>query len=263
MMRWAASTAPCKCAVSRSRLPGLDYTFNPYSGCTHGCLYCYVPDIMHNRALSSNWGRSVAVKEDVLRKLKDDLRRLKPGVVGVSTVTDPYQPIEGSLGVTRQAISILKAASFPISIQTKSPLVTRDADIIRGGNFEVGMTITSRGGNFSSKFEPGAPPIAERSKALRELSARGVMTWIFYGPIIPGENDLPEDAEFVAKLARETKSWVLYDRLNIKPMLRSRMLTVCTESDLMRMMQCDSKVFYGVLESACRESGVQCHHAFA
>ncbi len=263
MMRWAASTTPCKSVLSKSRLPGLDYTFNPYSGCMHGCLYCYVPDIMRGRTPPSKWGTSVSVKEDVLRKLKADLAKLKPGVVGVSTVTDPYQPIEKELGITRESLSILGSAAFPISIQTKSSLVARDIDIIRNGNFEVGITITSRDDSFRCKFEPGASPIPERVEALNALSRSGIKTWIFYGPIIPGENDRLQDIEFVAKLAMETGSRVLFDRINIKPLLHNRMLTVCTEDCLKQMRLHDFNGFYGILESECAKRGVQCSHAFA
>ncbi len=263
MMRWAVSTVPCKCAISKSRLPGLEYTFNPYRGCTHGCLYCYVPDIMRNPSLPSTWGKSAAVKEEVLRKLKEELRRLKPGVVGVSTVTDPYQPLEGSLRITRQAISILSEMSFPVSVQTKSALVTRDADIIRGGDVEVGITITSSGESFRARFEPGASSIADRARALKELSSMGVKTWIFYGPIIPGSNDLPADIEFIMSLAGETGSRVLYDGLNVKPMLRRRMLTVFTEGEMERITKFNFNAFYDTFESECRAGGVKCHHAFA
>lgn len=263
MMRWAASAVPCKTVVSKSRLPGLDYTYNPYVGCTHGCLYCYVPDIMRSRGSSSTWGRSVSVKEDALRKLKADLAKLKPGVVGVSTVTDPYQPIEKRLEVTRGSLQILKSAAFPVSIQTKSSLVARDVDIMRDGSFEVGITITSRDDSFRRTFEPGASPMPERVDALRALSANGIRTWIFYGPVIPGANDRPEDLEFIAELARETRSRVLYDRLNIKPLLHNRMLTVCDAERLKQMKLHDFASFYGILESECEKKSVDCRHAFA
>lgn len=263
MMRWAASTVPCKTVVSKSRLPGLDYTYNPFMGCTHGCLYCYVPDIMRGRVSSSTWGTSVSVKEGALRKLKADLAKLKPGVVGVSTVTDPYQPIENALEVTRVSLQILKSAAFPVSIQTKSSLVARDIDIMRGGRFEVGITITSRDDSFRRSFEPGASPIPERVEALRAISASGIRTWIFYGPVVPGVNDRPEDMVFIAELARETGSRVLYDRLNIKPLLHNRMLTVCDAERLKRMKLHDFNPFYGILESECGERSVDCRHAFA
>jgi len=263
MMRWSVSTAPCKCALSKSRLPGLEYAFNPYRGCTHGCLYCYVPDIMRSPSLSSTWGRSAAVKEEILRKLKEELRRLKPGVVGVSTVTDPYQPLEGSLMITRQAISILSEMSFPVSVQTKSALVARDADIIRGGDVEVGITITSSGESFRARFEPGASPIADRARALNELSSMGIKTWIFYGPIIPGSNALPADIEFIVRLAGDAGSRVLYDGLNVKPMMRRRMLTVFTEGEMERITKFNFNAFYDTFESECRAGGVKCRHAFA
>lgn len=253
---------PCKSALSRSTLPGLTYTFNPYVGCQHGCLYCYVPDMLRGRVSSSEWGREVLVKEGVLDHLRADLKRLRPGVVGVSTVTDPYQPIERSLGITRKALSILRDAGFPVSVQTKSSLVLRDLDIMEGGNFEVGMTITSMDNAFRRRFEPGAPPPEERAHTLEEASSKGIRTWIFYGPIIPGFNDSPEEIESIAGLAQRTRSRILYDRLNIKPMMLARIGRVLSGDDIASIRHGTLKVTFRKVEEACKRRGVCCASAF-
>lgn len=252
----------CKSALSRSRLPGLTYTFNPYVGCQHGCLYCYVPDVLRGRVSSSEWGRDVLVKEGILERLCTDLVRLPPGVVGVSTVTDPYQPIERSLGITREALSILRDAGFPVSVQTKSPLVTRDLDIIKGGNFELGMTITSMDDGFRRRFEPGAPPPEERAHALEEASSKGIRTWIFYGPIIPRVNDSPEEIESITGLAQRTKSRILYDRLNIKPMMLARIGRVLSVEDIHSIRRGTLEVTFRRLEAVCKRLGIRCDPAF-
>jgi len=252
----------CKSALSRSRLPGLTYTFNPYVGCQHGCLYCYVPDVLRGRVSSSEWGREVLVKNGIIERLRTDLTRLRPGVVGVSTATDPYQPIERSLGITREALSILKDAGFPVSVQTKSPLVTRDLDIIEGGNFELGMTITSMDDGFRRRFEPGAPPPEERAHALEEVSSKGIRTWIFYGPIIPRINDSLEEIESITGLAKRTKSRILYDRLNIKPMMLARIGRVLSAEDIYSIRQGTLEVTFRRIEAACKRLGVRCDPAF-
>jgi DNA repair photolyase len=253
---------PCKSALSRSKLPGLTYTFNPYVGCQHGCLYCYVPDVLRRRIISTEWGREVLVKEGILERLREDLRKLRPGVVGVSTVTDPYQPVERSLGITRKALSILKYAGFPVSVQTKSSLVLRDLDLMKGGSFEVGMTITSMDDGFRRRFEPGAPPPEERAHALEEANSKGVKTWIFYGPIIPGFNDSPEEMESIASLAQRTKSRILYDRLNIKPMMLVRIGKVLSGKDIISIRRGTLEGTFRRLEEVCRRQGVRCDSGF-
>jgi len=253
---------PCKSALSRSTLPGLTYTFNPYVGCQHGCLYCYVPDVLKGRVSSSEWGREVLVKEGVLDRLRADLRRLRPGVVGVSTVTDPYQPVERSLGMTRAALSMFRDAGFPVSVQTKSSLVLRDLDVMKRGDFEVGMTVTSMDDAFRRRFEPGASPPEERAHALEEVSSKGVRTWIFYGPIIPGFNDSPEEIESIASLAQRTKSRILYDRLNIKPMMLARIGRVLSGDHILSIRRSTLEVTFRKLEDTCKRRGVSCGSAF-
>jgi DNA repair photolyase len=178
---------------------------------------------MRNVMPSLRWGRDVFVKENVLEILRREVRRKPKGVVGVSTATDPYQPAEKGLEVTRRALTILIEAGFPVSIQTKSPLVVRDIDLIRGKKIDVGFTITSTDKEFQRKFEPGAPPPEERISALETVSSLGIITWIFYGPIIPGYNDAPDEMERIVRLGAKTKSKIIYDRLNIKPTVIQRL----------------------------------------
>ena len=84
----------CKTALSKSNLPGLDYSLNPYRGCQHSCAYCYVPNVL--RIKRNNWGKFVDVKTNIPNVLSNELRKKKPGVVAISTVTDPYQAVEKS-----------------------------------------------------------------------------------------------------------------------------------------------------------------------
>lgn len=251
---------PCKTALSRSTLPGLAYSFNPYWGCGHGCLYCYVPDVMRNVMPSLRWGRDVFVKENVLEILRREVRRKPKGVVGVSTATDPYQPAEKGLEVTRRALTILIEAGFPVSIQTKSPLVVRDIDLIRGKKIDVGFTITSTDKEFQRKFEPGAPPPEERISALETVSSLGIITWIFYGPIIPGYNDAPDEMERIVRLGAKTKSKIIYDRLNIKPTVIQRLKTIMGEDEFNRRHSLREQ--FARLEALCRQHGVRCEFAF-
>ena len=92
----------CKSALSASRLPGLSYSLNPYRGCQHNCAYCYVPNVL--RIKRDLWGDFIDVKTNIPIILSKELKKKKPGVVGLSTVTDPYQPIESKYKLTRYEI---------------------------------------------------------------------------------------------------------------------------------------------------------------
>jgi DNA repair photolyase len=249
----------CKSALSKSSLPGLQYTFNPYVGCQHGCLYCYVPDVMRRPGA---WGEEVSAKEGVLELLRSDLKRCRRGVVGVSTVTDPYQPAEKELEITRGALQILKSSGFPVSVQTKSSLVRRDLDIMRGGNLELGVTITSLDVEFQRTFEPGASPPEERALTLEEAASVGIKTWVFYGPIIPSFNDSSEDIGSIVALAKKTKSRIIFDKLNLKPFLTQRMQKIIINDLNKKMKDYDFKRLYEIIKKECEEKRVACSFAF-
>lgn len=255
-------SAPCKAALSKSSLPGLDYTFNPYVGCSHGCIYCYVPDILRNRIGHFQWGSRVGVKENVLQKLKSDLKKAEPGVVGISTATDPYQPIERNLLITRTAISLVDDAGFQISIQTKSDLVLRDLDLLGRGKVEVGITITSPNDAFIKMFEPNAPLFSKRAKAVKEISEAGIRTWIFLGPIIKGFNDNEKDLEKIVELAGETNSQIIYDKINLKPLVCKRLAASLPKDILENNLRYDGIATYSMVDRLCRLHGVNSKRAF-
>jgi DNA repair photolyase len=207
----------CRTALSPSRLPGLQYSLNPYSGCEHGCLYCYSRSIFRDRQLAKDWGKFVRTKNNVAEVLAGELKRKPRGTIGLSTVTDPYQPLESKAKLTRKCLEILSAHDFPISIQTKSDLILRDVDLIGPGKCDVGVTITTMDRELARKIEPRASSANARGKILEELLSRGVQTWIFLGPIIPEINDGKQSLEEIIELAERTNSKILYDKLNLRP----------------------------------------------
>jgi len=167
--------------------------------------------------MAENWGGFVLAKRGLLERLRADLRRRPKGLIGVGTVTDPYQPLEAKLNLTGQALRLIEAYGFKASIQTKSPLVLRDGETIVRAGFDVGVTVTTLDEGVASLLEPGAPPPKARIKALEKLSRLGVETWLFYGPIIPGVNDDPETVSVVVGAAASAGcSLLLYDLLNLK-----------------------------------------------
>ena len=155
----------CKTALSISRLPGLDYSLNPYRGCQHSCCYCYVPNIL--RIDRNKWGSFVDVKTNIPVILSNELRKKKPGVVGLSTVTDPYQPVERKYNLTRYCLEQLLIHNFPVHIQTKSDLVLKDIDLISKFNdVEVMFSIATLNDSERKILEPYSSSIQNRLKAM-------------------------------------------------------------------------------------------------
>ena len=155
--------------------------------------------------------------------------------------------------------------NFRVSIQTKSPLVTRDVDLL--GKYtslvDVGFTITTLDPEVSRLIEPGAPPPPERARALRLVSRAGIYTWVFIGPIIRGINDSRKNLEEIIGLAAETDSKVYYDYLHIKPGLRESMREIIDKNPKVFVMgaQWRSGV-EGLLRDLCRKYIVDCKAAF-
>ncbi len=208
-----------KTALSRSGLPEYDYALNPYLGCQHGCVYCYAMDFTRGEP-GIKWGEVVYVKVNLMQALLRDIRRFKPGIVGVSTITDPYQPVESKYKLTRRAIDVLCNAGYHVSVQTKSALIIRDLDVINRCNksIDVGFTITTMRSTYRVIEPMAAHPMA-RASALRKIASLGIETWIFLGPVIPGVNDKVEDYEPVIRLAKETNSQVIIDRFRPRPVV--------------------------------------------
>jgi len=206
-------------AISPSGLPDLDYALNPYVGCAHACIYCYARAYTRYKEVSRRWGEVVYIKENLLSILSKELRRYRPGKVGVSTITDAYQPIEAEEKITRRAIKMLVEHGFRVSIQTKSTLVLRDLDIIssKPAFFDVGFTITTMNDEKARIIEPHSPPPSERAEALRAIASRNIATWVFLGPIIPLFNDTVDDIAEIVELAATTGSLLYYDYLRYKP----------------------------------------------
>jgi DNA repair photolyase len=155
------------------------------------------------------WGSFIDVKLNAPEVLRRHLRRAHRGSVLLSSVTDPYQPAEATYELTRKCLDVLAQFKFPVNILTKSPLVTRDIDIISNiEDAEVGLTITTDDEEVRKVFEPCAPPVADRIKALKKLYKAGINTFVFIGPVLPMNHDYL--AEQIAPYANR----ILIDRMN-------------------------------------------------
>jgi DNA repair photolyase len=198
-----------KTALSKTNIPGRKYCLNPYTGCEHACTYCYATFMKRFSGHREPWGRFVDIKLNAPLVLQRQLRHAEKGPVLLSSVTDPYQPIEKKHMITRKCLEVLAFYQFPVDILTKSPLVGRDIDIIaQCKDAEVGFSITTDNERVRKIFEPQAPPFQARIEALKKLKRAGIKTYVFIGPILPMNID---------KLSRAIEPFadsILIDRLN-------------------------------------------------
>ncbi len=170
----------CKKALSPSGLPDIDYALNPYSGCEHGCIYCYGPNTTHSEL--STW-RVVRVRRNIPDRLLRELPAVD-GTIGIGTVTDPYQYAEKRFRLTRFCLEVLRSKNRRIHLHTKSDLVTRDIDLLQEISGVTGVTITTLDDRVSKMTEPGAPLPSKRLHALSELAAAGVNVYALVAPVM-------------------------------------------------------------------------------
>jgi DNA repair photolyase len=184
------------------------YVINPYVGCQHNCSYCYAHFMKRFTGHKEPWGEFVDVKLNAPELLKREITRKRVDRVWVSGVCDPYQPLEGKYKLTRQCLELLADNDWPVTVQTRSPMVLRDLDILtRGKSFEVGLSVTTADDGMRKLFEPNAPSIMERVRALGELHQSGIRTYAMIAPILPHAALLAE--ELVGKV-----DYVRFDRMN-------------------------------------------------
>jgi DNA repair photolyase len=192
--------------LSKSKV--FDYVVNPYVGCQHGCTYCYARFMKRFTGHREPWGEFVDVKINAPELLQREIEKRPPGRVWVSGVCDPYQPLERKYGLTKRCLEILRRHGWPITVQTKSPLVLRDVNLLKGTNgTEVGLSVTTGDERVRELFEPSAPPIKQRIKALEELHLAGIRTFAMIAPMLP-------KAEELATALRGKVDYVLIDRMN-------------------------------------------------
>jgi len=177
-----------KSALVRSKIPGVDYVINPYLGCGHGCRYCYAVFMRkYSHHPHSPWGSFVEVKANIAEVLHSELRRKRRrGRALLSSVCDPYQPLEHRYQLTRRCLEALRDWGWGIDILTKSPLVIRDLDILTATpGVSVSFSIPTDDDGVRKVLEPNAPPIGARLSALKRLHEAGISTGVFIAPILP------------------------------------------------------------------------------
>ncbi|MDO8424575.1 MAG: radical SAM protein [bacterium] len=183
-----------KSILVKSGLPNSDWVINPYVGCQFGCKYCYAAFMGRWKHPDRDWGDFLDVKINAPEILKRDLERLEKkygkkdfGSIFFSSVTDPYGPAETKYQLTRRCLEVLADFKYEgeVSILTKSPLVTRDIDVLKRLKSEVGLTITTIEDKVAKFLESFAPSPTARIKTLQRLHELGIPIYAFVGPLLP------------------------------------------------------------------------------
>lgn len=210
---------PAKSIVQRTRDPGwfgTRYSMNIYRGCSHGCIYCDSrSDCYRNDRFDQ-----VKAKADALRVIRDDLaRKAKPGVVGTGAMSDPYNPFERDLLLTRHALTLLEAYGFGAAIATKSDLITRDIDILTSISRTMPvickLTVTTCDDALAARVEPYAPSPTRRLAALEALSGAGLFTGVLLMPVLPFLEDNAENIRAVVERAADAGARFVYPAMGM------------------------------------------------
>ena len=188
-----------KSIISTNNSPDVPFelSLNPYRGCEHGCSYCYARPTHEFLGFSAglDFETRIMVKEEAASLLRRRLESPKwePKVLAMSGVTDPYQPVERRLQITRGCLEVLAEMRHPVGLITKNPMIVRDLDLLAElashQAASAAISITTLDPQLSAKMEPRAGHPRRRLEAVRKLSDAGVPVGVMVAPVVPGLND--------------------------------------------------------------------------
>ena len=210
-----------KTIIARNDSPdvGFETSVNPYRGCEHGCIYCFARPTHEYLGMSAglDFESKIMVKTDAPRLLEAELSspKWKPQVVVMSGVTDPYQPVERKLRITRGCLEVLAKFRNPVAIITKNRLVTRDIDLLgelaSHNASAVNVSVTSLDPNLQRILEPRTSSPSARLEAVAALHAAGIPVGVMVAPIIPGltDHEVPKIVEACAKAGAQFAGYTI------------------------------------------------------
>jgi len=206
----------CKSVLNRSSLG--QYSMNCYTGCEHGCVYCYARFMQRFHPHPEPWGQFVDVKVNAAEVLERRLRRAVPGSVFTSSACDAWQPLEAEWELTRRCCKLLTEHGFRVHALTKSALVLRDLDVLRPGLSRIGTTVTTPDERLAALWEPRAATVQERWGTLRAAKEAGFETAVMFGPLLPFLSDMQESLNALfARAAELDVDLVWVDAMNPRP----------------------------------------------
>ena len=210
---------PAKHILIRSKSTawfGTDHTVNLYRGCCHGCLYC---DSRSDCYRNPNFDR-VTAKADALRILRDELaRKVRPAFIGMGAMSDPYNPFEEELLLTRHALELIDAYDCGVAVDTKSDLIVRDVDLYQSIQAHspviCKITVTTVDEELAAKVEPRAPSPARRLESIRKLAEAGLFCGVLLMPVLPFLEDRPEQVLSVVDRSADAGAKFIYSGFGV------------------------------------------------
>ena len=184
---------------------------NIYRGCSHGCIYCDSrSDCFRNHDFDT-----VKIKENALEIIRNELRRkVKTGVIGTGAMSDPYNPLEEKLKLTRNSLELKNAYGFGVSLVTKSDLITRDTDILTDikehSPVIAKFSISTANDDLCKKIEPHVAPASRRFEAMKMLSSQGIFCGTMLLPLLPFISDTDENIKKVCRMTKEAGGKFIY-----------------------------------------------------
>jgi len=178
----------CKSAIGKCGFPGGGLCINPYVGCGHSCVYCYSRFMKRFTGHTEKWGTFIDARINIGQVLEKQMRssRFRGQQIYISTVTDPYQTVEGRYGLTRSILKVLLNHENPVSILTKSDMVLRDLDLLKGfREIDINFTITTLDERWNKLVEPNSPTVIRRLQAAKKLASEGITVVAMMGPYWP------------------------------------------------------------------------------
>lgn len=240
----------CSCALSPSRLPDLNYALNPYIGCSHNCAYCYAPDILK---IDRNVWNDVKVKSGISKMLSKELKT-KRGIIGLGTVTDPYQPIESVVCNTKQCLLEISKEDLPVSLLTKSDLALRDLKIYSDlTRVEIGFSIATDD-EHSKFFEKNVPLPSKRLAAAKEFADVGLDVYVLIGPVINGITDKSDN--LISDIVGSGIKRVMIDKLNLRTGLSETLERILPGSSV------NSDKASNLIKFRCKSAGIKVEDVF-
>jgi DNA repair photolyase len=212
---------PTQSVITRNNSPDIPFeqSINPYRGCEFGCAYCFArpAHAYVNLSPGLDFETKLFYKKDAAQRLREELNRrgYRPSPISLGTNTDPYQPLEKRLGVTRSLLEVMAECRHPVTIVTKSALVVRDTDLLQCLAAEqltrVFVSITTLDGELKRRMEPRAASPAARLATIAKLAAAGIPTGVMFAPVVPAINDheLESVLEAAAKAGAQTAGYLL------------------------------------------------------
>ena len=211
--------------ITKSNIPSIDYVINPYTGCQHGCIYCYAEFMIRfTNHKGDKWGQFLDIKTFDLDKIKPE--RYNGKRILLSSVTDPYLPLEKKYQNTRKILERLISTKASISILTKSKLVVRDIDLFKKfENISVGISISTLDEQFARIIERAASKPLERLDAIKQIFQEGIETYTFISPYFP---EITNYKRIIEKV-KDFSNRFLFENLNFRPHNIPRIMKVINE----------------------------------